>query len=155
MMKDLTIRPKGDRTIREAPTYPFDGDMNNPLSGIKVKELLSVSSDVVFRDFFIQGKERIPCQLVAVDGMVDKNQLDMFVLKPLMVDLVGHPDMGQLTLANVVDRSLQSLLPGLEFKKINKIGQAIEAIFWAMRLFYSAILPRLWSLEPEVGISVP
>lgn len=128
MMKDLTIRPKGERKIREAPPYPFDGDMNNPLSGTKVKELLSLSSDVVFREFFIQGKERIPCQLVAVDGMVDKNQLDMFVLKPLMVDLVGHPEVAQLTLANVVDRSFQNLLPGLEFKKINKIGAALDAI---------------------------
>ncbi|GEM_PF-6364268 len=48
MIKELTIRPK-ERKIREAPPYPFDGDMNNPLSGVKVKELLSMSSDVVFR----------------------------------------------------------------------------------------------------------
>ena len=60
MIKELTIRPKV-RQIREAPSYPFDGDMNNPLSGIKVKEILSNSSDVVFREFFLQGKERIPC----------------------------------------------------------------------------------------------
>ncbi|HEY8909661.1 MAG TPA: spore germination protein, partial [Desulfosporosinus sp.] len=128
MIKELTLRPKGEKQIRQAPSYPFDGDMDNPLSGLKVKELLSMSSDVVFRDFFIQGKERIPCQLAAVDGMVDKNQLDMYILKPLMVDLAGHPEVAQLTLANVVDRSLQNLLPGLEFKKISKIGEALDAI---------------------------
>ena len=127
MIKELTIRPK-ERKIREAPPYPFDGDMNNPLSGVKVKELLSMSSDVVFRDFSLQGKERIPCLLAAVDGMVDKNQLDMYILKPLMVDLAGHPEIAQLTLANVVDISLQSLLPGLEFKKIAKMGEALNAI---------------------------
>src|SRR5665648_85729 len=128
MIKELTIRPKGERQIRKSPTYSYDEDMNKPLSGIKVKEILSGSSDVVFREFLLQGKERIPCLLVAVDGMVDKNQLDLFILKPLMVDLAGHPEVAQLTLANVVDRTLQSLLPGLEFKKISKMGEAIDAI---------------------------
>jgi len=127
MIKELTIRPKV-KQIRKSPSYSFDEDRNKPLSGIKVKEILSKSSDVVFREFFLQGKERIPCLLAAVDGMVDKNQLDLFILKPLMVDLAGHPEVAQLTLANVVDRTLQSLLPGLEFKKISKMGEAIDAI---------------------------
>lgn len=127
MIKELTIRPKV-KQIREAPSYPFDGDMNNPLSGIKVKELLSNSSDVVFREFFLQGKERIPCILAAVDGLVDKNQLDMYILKPLMVDLAGHPEVAQMTLTNVVDSTLQNLLPGLELKKISKMGEALNAI---------------------------
>ena len=128
MIKELTIRPKGERQIRKSPAYPFDEDMNKPLSGQTVKEILSKSSDVVFREFFLQGKERIPCILVAVDGLVDKNLLDQFILKPLMVDLAGHPELAQVTLSNVVDKTLQSLLPGLEIKKISKMGEAINAI---------------------------
>ena len=128
MIKELTIRPKGERRIRKSPSYAYDEALNKPLSGIKVKEILADSSDVIFREFFLQGKERIPCILGAVDGLVDKNQLDLFILKPLMVDLVGHPELAQLTVANVVDRTLQSLLPGLEFKKIAKMGEALDAI---------------------------
>ncbi|MFZ3131078.1 MAG: spore germination protein [Desulfosporosinus sp.] len=128
MIKELTIRPKGERRIRKSPAYAFDEDLNKPLSGIKVKEILEDSKDIIFREFVLQGKERIPCILGAVDGMVDKNQLDLFILKPLMVDLAGHPELAQLTVANVVDRTLQSLLPGLEFKKIGKMGEALEAI---------------------------
>ena len=45
-----------------------------------------------------------------------------------MVELAGHPEVAQLTLANVVDSALQKLLPGLEFKKITKMGEAINAI---------------------------
>ena len=127
MFKDLTVRPKV-RQIRKPPSYSFDEDMNKPLCGQTVKEILSKSSDVVFREFFLQGKERIPCMLVAVDGLVDKNQLDFFVLKTLMVDLVGHPEMAQLTIANVVDKTLQSILPGLEYRKVSKMGDAIDAI---------------------------
>jgi len=128
MLKELTIRPKGEKQIRKSPTYSYDEDMNKPLSGIKVKEILAGSSDVVFREFFLQGKERIPCILVAVDGMVDKKLLDQFILTPLMVDLAGHPELAQVTLSNVVDITLQSLLPGLEIKKISKMGEAVNAI---------------------------
>jgi len=128
MIKELTIRPKGERQIRKSPSYSFDEDMNKPLSGIKVKEILAKSSDVVFREFFLQGKERIPCILVAIDGMVDKVLLDQFILTPLMGGLAGHPQLAQVTLSNVVDITLQSLLPGLEIKKISKMGEAVDAI---------------------------
>lgn len=128
MIKDITVRPKGERKILTAPAYDHDADMDNPLSGAKVKEILSHSSDIVFREFFLQGKERIPCLLAAVDGMVDKNQLDLFILKTLMVDLAGHPEMAELTLKNAVDKTLQDILPGLEFRKISKMGEAIDAI---------------------------
>ncbi|OLN34062.1 Spore germination protein GerKA [Desulfosporosinus metallidurans] len=127
MIKELTIRPKV-RQIRKSPSYSFDEELNKPLSGQTVKEILSKSSDVLFREFFLQGKERIPCILAAVDGLVDKNLLDHFILKPLMVDLAGHQELAQVTLSNVVDKTLQSLLPGLEIKKISKMGEAVDAI---------------------------
>ena len=127
MLKELTIRPKV-KQIRKSPAYSFDEELNKPLSGQTVKEILAESSDIVFREFFLQGKERIPCMLVVVDGMVDKNQLDQFILKPLLVDLAGHPEVAQLTLANVLDKTLQSILPGLELKKVAKMGEAIDAI---------------------------
>jgi len=128
MIKDLTIRPKGERQIRKSPSYSFDEELNKPLSGQTVKEILSKSSDLVFREFFLQGKERISCMVVAVDGLVDKNLLDQFILKPLMVDLTGNPELAKVILSNVVDITLQSLLPGLEIKKIAKMGDAVDAI---------------------------
>jgi len=128
MFKELTIRPKGERQIRKSPSYSSDENLTKPLSGQVVKEILSKSSDVVFREFFLQGKERIPCIVAAVDGLVDKNLLDQFILKPLMVELVGHPELAKVTLSNVVDITLQSLLPGLEIKKISKMRDAVDAI---------------------------
>ena len=127
MLKELTVRPKVKR-IRKSPSYSFDEELNKPLSGQTVREILAKSSDIVFRDFFLQGKERIPCLLAAIDGMVDKNQLDQYILKPLLVDLAGHPEMAQLTIANVLDKTIQSILPGLELKKISKMEEAINAI---------------------------
>lgn len=127
MIKDLTIRPKV-KQIRKSPSYSFDEDLAKPVSGQTVKEILSKSSDVIFREFFLQGKERIPCMVAAVDGLVDKNLLDLFILKPLMVDFAGHQELAQVTMSNVVDNTIQSLLPGLEIRKIAKMGEAINAI---------------------------
>jgi len=142
MLKELTIRPKGEKQIRKSPSYAFDDEMNKPLSAQTVKEILSKSSDVVFREFLLQGKERIPCMLVAIDGMVDKNILDQFILTPLMVDLVGHPELAQVTLSNVVDITLQSLLPGLEIKKISKMREAIDAILSGDSVIFFGKLPE-------------
>lgn len=127
MIKELTIRPN-ERKIRKTPSYSFEEEMKDPLSGSKVKEILAKSSDVVFREFFLQGKERIPCMVAAVDGMVDKKLLDQFVLKPLMVELVGHSEFAQMTVANAADKIYQSMLPGLETKKISTMKEAVSSI---------------------------
>lgn len=128
MFKELTVRPKGERKIRKSPPYAFDEDLNKPLSGQKVKEILSKSSDMVFREFFLQGKERIPCMLVVVDGLINKEIINDFVLKPLMGDLSNNRELSQVTLANVVDATMQSLIPGIELKKISKMSEAVDSI---------------------------
>ncbi|EHQ87273.1 spore germination protein [Desulfosporosinus youngiae] len=128
MFKELTVRPKGERKIRKSPSYAFDEDLNKPLSGQKVKEILSKSSDMVFREFSLQGKERIPCMLVVVDGLINKEIINDFVLKPLMGDLSNNRELSQVTLANVVDTTMQSLIPGIELRKISKMSEAIDSI---------------------------
>lgn len=128
MMKELTIRPKGIRRIRKPPEYSFEEDLKSPLSGKTAKEILSKSSDIVFREFVLHGKERIDCLLIVVDGMVDKNLLDQFILKPLMVDFAGHSQLAQVTSANVIEITMDSLLPGVEIRKISKMKDAMDAI---------------------------
>ncbi|AET65786.1 spore germination protein, GerA family [Desulfosporosinus orientis DSM 765] len=128
MIRELTIRPKGNRKIRKSPEYAFDDDLKKPLSGKTVKEILSKSSDIVFREFVLQGKERIDCMLVVVDGLVDKNLLDQFILKPLMVDLLGHSELAEVVLSNVIQKTQDSLLPGIEVRKISKMEDAVNAV---------------------------
>lgn len=127
MLKELTLRPQVKK-VRKPPAYSFDKELDESISGQKVQEILSKSSDVVFREFFLQGKESIPCMVAGVDGLVDKNLLDQFLLKPLMVELPGHRELAQVTLENVVESTINYLLPGLEVKKISKMGEAIDSI---------------------------
>ena len=135
MIKQLTVRPDV-RQIRETPSYPYTEDMNKPLTGAAVKEILSKGSDIVVREFFVQGKERIPCKIMLVDGLVDKNLLDDFFLKPLMVNYSGKRELAEATEDNIVDIMIQNLIPGLEVKKVAKIGEAINSILSGDAVFF-------------------
>ena len=127
MLKELTIRPKTISTRKHDP-IPIEKEWSRPLSPKKVREVLSKSSDAIFRDFVLQGKESVPCTLAVVDGLVDKHLLDQFVLKALMVDSAGRPELLQLTLSTAVETIEKSLAPANEIKKITEMGEAIDAI---------------------------
>lgn len=127
MIKDLTLRPY-DRKIRKAPTLPIDQEWDQPISSKRIREELSKSGDIIFRNFSLRAKEEIPCVLAVVDGLVDKHLLDSYVLRILMVDLVDDPDFREMTVENIHDRLVEILTPANDIKKITRIGEAIDAI---------------------------
>lgn len=127
MIKDLTLRPHV-RRARKAPGLPIDEEWNQPLSIQRIREELSKSSDIVFRDFSLRTKEEIPCVLGVVDGLIDKQLLDEFILRVLMVDLVADPDFKEMTLANIHESVMKLLAPANEIKKVKLMGEAIDAM---------------------------
>lgn len=128
MLKQLSLRPKKNKTSRTPPPLPADPGWSNPLNAQEVKNLLSKSSDIVFRDFKIKGKEEIPCLLAYVDGLTDKNLIDHFLLKVLMVDLADSPEIANMTVQNAVQTVFDKLAPASEFKKIKLLGEALDGV---------------------------
>lgn len=135
MMKDLTLRPHV-RRIRKSPTFPIDEEWNKPISIQRIREELSKSSDIVFREFSLRAKEEIPCMLGVVDGLIDKHILDSYILRILMVDLVNDPDFREMTLSNVHDSLMKLLTPANEIKKVNRMGEAIDAMLSGDAVLY-------------------
>jgi spore germination protein KA len=127
MMKDLTLRPH-TRKIRKVPTLAIDEEWKNPINVDRIKEELSKSSDIIFRDFTLRAKVEISCILAVVDGLIDKHLLDSYILKILMIDAVDDPDLKKIDLDNVQDNILRLLTPTNEIKKINLMGDAIDAL---------------------------
>lgn len=127
MMKDLTIRPH-ERRVRKAPGIPIDNEWDQPLSSKRIREELSKSSDIVFREFSLRTREEIPCVLGVVDGLIDKHLLDSYILRVLMVDLVCDPYFREITLANVHESVMKLLAPANEIKKVRLMGEAIDAM---------------------------
>ncbi len=128
MIKELTMREKNKISIRKHDPTPIEKEWSQPLSSSRIREVLSKSSDVIFRNFIIQGKEAVPCMLIMVDGLVDKHLLDQFVLKALMVDSSGRLELTQMTLKTALETVEKSLAPANEIKKIAELGEAIDAI---------------------------
>lgn len=140
-MKDLTSRPHS-RKIRKSPVLPIDQERESPLSGARIQEELAKSSDIIFRDFSLRAKEEIPCQLIVVDGLVDKILLDNFLLRVLMVELQDDPDFKKLTLDTVLNEILKRLAPTNEIKMIQKMGEAIDAILSGDAVLFFGNLPE-------------
>lgn len=127
MIKDLTLRPHS-RKVRKSPTLSIDQERDEPLSGERIREELSKSSDIIFRDFSLRAKEEIPCLMAYVDGLIDKTLIDNFVLRVLMVEAANDPDFKKFTINSVMDGILRFLTPASEIKKISKMGDALDAI---------------------------
>lgn len=128
MLKELTKRPD-KKNVRKAPPSQVEKDKDQPLSAQYIREALAKSSDMVFRDFIMQGQESIPCMLAVVDGLVDKQILDEFILKILMADLTKRPEIFELlTVSSALQTVYDRLAPANEIRKISTVGDALDAI---------------------------
>lgn len=159
MMKDLTVRPNERRSVRRPPEKTVIHEQEDPLAVKRVKETLTKSSDIIFREFLIEGKERIPMTLAMVDGLVDKMYLDQFILRVLMVDLPKSSLVKQLTLENALEICIKQILPGFEFRKISKMGEAYAAILAGDAVLFFGDNPEALVIGargwPNRGVSEP
>jgi len=127
IIKELTQRPY-KKKIRLVQRTPIDQEWDKPISFARIEEELSKSSDIIFRKFILRVKEEIPCVLGVVDGLVDKNILDAYVLRALMVEAVDDPLFQAMTFEHVLDGLLDLFTPTNEVKKISHLGEAIDAM---------------------------
>jgi len=51
-----------------------------------LKEILGESNDIIFREFVMGGKNKIPAAIIYLDGLVDKTTVNKSILEPLMYD---------------------------------------------------------------------
>jgi hypothetical protein len=64
---------------------PLSGDLKVNLK--KIKETFANASDIVIRQFEIGSDVRIDAFIVYVDGLVDKEIVQISLMKPLMIDM--------------------------------------------------------------------
>ena len=63
----------------------MSGDLEVNLK--KIKETFANASDIVIRQFEIGSDVRIDAFIVYVDGLVDKEIVQISLMKPLMIDM--------------------------------------------------------------------
>lgn len=63
---------------------PVNSLDNVVLQSKNLKEILGHSSDIIFREIYINGDKNLPVTIAFVDGLIDTKLVDDFILKPLM-----------------------------------------------------------------------
>lgn len=93
-----------------------------------IKTLIGDSSDIKFRRFRIGTKEPVPAVVVYVDGMVEKNLIELSLLKPLM----AVQDMKSPTATkDYLDHLKEEHLSVLELVEVETYKGAVDAVLGA------------------------
>jgi spore germination protein KA len=81
-----SLRGKVEQTGDHDPVLPkeFGGDLDRNLEAIRT--LLGNSTDLIIREFNFGSQSQFQVALVFVDGLVNKNQINESIVRPLIYD---------------------------------------------------------------------
>ncbi|WP_392486195.1 spore germination protein [Haloimpatiens sp. FM7315] len=114
----------------------------------RIKEILKDNSDIVYREFFINGT--VKAALIYIDGMADKILLDDYVLESLM-----DKDEEDINVNNIKDR----LLTISDLREVDKLSKGIDGFLSGDTLLLIDGLKKAYIIAnrswPARGISEP
>jgi spore germination protein KA len=93
----------------------------------RLKDILGESLDIVYRQFWIGLRKETKAAIVYLDAMVDKNRLQEFILRPLMVEARTAPPPG-LTLWKALDRLKENTLTIGDVKEAYTLGDVVKGV---------------------------
>lgn len=83
------------------------------------------NKDIVIRDFIIPSNPPVKAMLVFMDGLIDKQIINLSILQPLMLDdCAGGTKLGPELLTHIVD----NCLPSNQAKQATKFKEAAEGL---------------------------
>ncbi len=98
------LSEKNDTSKNHQKNIPLSKNIQDNVKHIN--KALGQSSDIVVREFIIGEKEKIKTAVIYVDGLVDKNFVQDFILKTLMIDI----RQASLELKFIIKKSLYKIL---------------------------------------------
>lgn len=121
----------------EEEVYPnIFKDLNQNLNFLKNKYSLIINSDIVTKEFSlnIQNK-KYKALLLFIDGMIDTNSINDFILKPIMLkNSILMKSLNPRTInlkkneINLEDFLYESLIPQNTIKKIKKFDELLKLV---------------------------
>lgn len=88
-LKALVEKAAAGDPARQLPQEELEGQplvVNLDTNLERLKDILGESLDIVYREFRIGLKKEIRAAVIYLDAMVDKNRIQEFILRPLMVE---------------------------------------------------------------------
>ena len=94
----------------------------------KMKEIFANASDVVIRPFQIGSHERVKAFIVYVDGLIDKEVVQIGLMKPLMIDMrlaITNDTFNRNTAFDIIKERVLSIS---EVKEAHYLQDTVDAI---------------------------
>lgn len=82
---DIDDNTFNNQELNDLPNQNVSGSLQENIDYLKVKYNSLINSDIIFRNFVIHfGSRDYSASLILIDGMIDSNLVNDFLLKPLM-----------------------------------------------------------------------
>lgn len=124
-----------------------------------VKNAFKDCDDMVYRDFRVGGIDGVKMFLFCIDGLIDKNLIDNYVMSPLMISTrIVKPDLDEIR-NRISDATKNSGMTVSDFKEFENIEEAITFVLSGeTALFidgYNKVLIIATKFWPARGIAEP
>lgn len=129
-LKALVEKAAAGDPARQLPQEELEGQplvVNLDTNLERLKDILGESLDIVYREFRIGLKKEIRAAVIYLDAMVDKNRIQEFILRPLMVEARMAPPPG-LALMKALDRIKENTLTMGDVKEALFLGEVVEGV---------------------------
>lgn len=121
-----TLKQTLEQITSETALNPLSSNLQENLT--KIKEVFSNASDIVIRQFEIGSHVRIKAFIVYVDGLVDREFVQMNLMKPLMIDMHLSKVDDEFNHKNALNIIYQRILTLSEVKETKNFQDAIDYI---------------------------
>jgi len=69
-----------NKSVKEQKAKPVTGKLNSE----NIKNILGDSNDVMIKDVYINNEKKFKVKAIGIDGLVDSQIVDAYILKPLV-----------------------------------------------------------------------
>ena len=103
----------------------YKEDISGKISSDNINKILGNSSDIIEKKVFVNNKNEFDLSIFAIDGMVDQNLIDDYILKPFASDEIIKTVNSEKELYKLVK---EGIIYHVDQKDVVTIQEVIEAI---------------------------
>ena len=137
---DFTLHPSNSKDIDKSTNSQITDNIELNLKHIQSKYNTSINSDIVIRQFSLTAKDKeYKAFLLYIDGMVDSNLINRFVLNPLMLRTENTTFTGNSNNSNTIsvirnkkfdleNYIYSHLMPQNSLKRVTEFSKIIQGV---------------------------
>ena len=110
-----------NKSVKDQKAKPVTGKLNSE----NIKNILGDSDDVIIKDVYINNEKTFKVKAIGIDGLVDSQIVDAYILKPLALDEIYKQVRSEQELYNYI---MQGSIYHIAQSSIDNVEEVIEEI---------------------------